>query len=159
MLSALPTWHTLLSVMSNKWLRAETQQIKVLQALKQRRSFFSPGTYWERFSSLNKSSYSIRGRCFIGESNQAEHKPIVVMAGTNSFCFNLKRIDVLPPLSKPKATTLISIFGPMCTRLSLVKANGMFGSSVHNTAKSVNTCCCCCTVSSSVTMLERAWIT
>lgn len=40
------------------------------------------------------------------------------MGCINSSCFSLKRIVVLPAPSKPKVTTRISIFGPMCTRLS-----------------------------------------
>ena len=44
--------------------------------------------------------------------------PIVGMVEMNSFCFKRKRMLVLPAFSRPSVTTLISIFGPMCTRLS-----------------------------------------
>lgn len=39
----------------------------------------------------------------------------------NSSCFNLNKIVVFPAPSNPRVTTRISIFGPICTRLSWKK--------------------------------------
>ena len=43
---------------------------------------------------------------------------MVGIVWTNSFCFSLNNILVFPAPSNPRVITLISIFGPMCTRLS-----------------------------------------
>ena len=40
----------------------------------------------------------------------------------------LNRIEVFPALFRPSMTSRISILGPMCTRLSLVKVTGTLGS-------------------------------
>lgn len=44
--------------------------------------------------------------------------PMVGMGCMNSSCLSLKRMVVFPAPSSPSVTTRISIFGPMCTRLS-----------------------------------------
>ena len=73
---------------------------------------------------------------------ERRYLPIVVIVETNSSCFNLNKMEVFPALSKPNATTLISIFGPMCTLLSLVNATGILGPSLQSSAKSANCRCC-----------------
>ena len=44
--------------------------------------------------------------------------PMVGIVLTNSSCLSLNSRLVLPAPSRPSVTTRISIFGPMCTRLS-----------------------------------------
>lgn len=85
--------------------------------------------------------------------------PMVVIGETNSSCFILNKIEVFPAPSSPKATTLISILGPMCTLLSFVKATGMAASVSHRLAILVNCSCCSCTVSKRLRMLFLASIT
>ena len=87
------------------------------------------------------------------------HVPIVVIGETNSSCFILNKIEVFPAPSRPSTTSLISILGPICTLLSLVKATGMAASVSHRLAMLVNCSCCSCTVSRRLWMLFLASIT
>ena len=53
-------------------------------------------------------------------------KPMVGrVVGTNSFCFNLNRMDVLPALFRPNITRRISIFGPSTHSECIVNAHAI----------------------------------
>jgi len=83
-------------------------------------------------------------------------KPIVGSIVMNSFCFSLNKIEVFPAPSKPNVTTRISIFGPICTRLSFVKVIGMLGSGCSCSGVSSEYCCCCFSIELKVSLISLA---
>ena len=78
------------------------------------------------------------------------------MVCTNSFCFNLNKMDVFPDPSRPSVTILISILGPMCTLLSLVKVMGMAGSSGSRSGLTSENCFCCASTEASRALISGA---
>ena len=96
---------------------------------------------------------------FIKNQRFGLYLPMVVIGETNSSCFILNKIEVFPAPSSPSTTSRISIFGPIWTLLSFVKATGMAASVSHRLAMLVNCSCCSCTVSRRLWILFLASIT